>query len=335
MKTWKKILLLVGILLLALGVSVVKIARTRGENFIPTVSFGTSGSFGYDQKGYTVCTDGEESFAAKDVRRLSLDWTAGSVNVERYDGRDVVVREEASRALKEDECMRWKLSNGELSILPCANKISNMPDKHLTVRVPRSLVLEGLGVDVSSADVKLSGVEAQGEISLESSSGKLCAEDCSGADMRLESSSGAQSVLRTELSGELRSDSSSGGFTAESLACRALSVESTNGGQSFRDLRCDRLELSASSGKIRGTELRCGSVKSESSSGSVQLAFAAAPASIGIETSSGDVELVLPKGTGINLLFDSGSGKFGGELIRGDLPIDVETSSGDLTIEYK
>lgn len=78
MKTWKKILLLVGILLLALGVSVVKIARTRGENFIPTVSFGTSGSFGYDQKGYTVCTDGEESFAAKDVRRgLRAQGSAG------------------------------------------------------------------------------------------------------------------------------------------------------------------------------------------------------------------------------------------------------------------
>ena len=335
MKTWKKILLLVGILLLAFGVTVIKIARTRGESFLPAVSVGSSGSFGYDQRGYTVCTDGEESFAEKDVRSLSLDWISGSVSVERWDGKDVVVREEADRALKEDQCMRWKLSNGELSILPCANKVSNMPEKHLTVRVPQSLVLEGVGVDVSSADVKLSGIDAKGEISLESSSGRLYAEDCRCADMRLESSSGVQSVLRTELSGELRSSSSSGGFAAETLACRALDVDSTSGVQSYSDLRCDSLEISASSGKIRGTELRCCSIKSESSSGSVTLAFAAAPAGIEIETSSGDVELILPKGTGINLLFDSSSGKFGGELVRGDLPIDVETSSGDLTIEYR
>ena len=45
--------------------------------------------------------------------------------------------------------------------------------------------------------------------------------------------------------------------------------------------------------------------------------------------------LTLPQGTGVNLLFDSSSGKLGGELVRGDLPIDVETSSGDLTIAYR
>lgn len=335
MKTWKKILLLVGILLLALGVTVVKIAHGRGDGFGLSVGFGVSGNFGYDQKGYTVCAGGEESFAAKDVRVLSLDWISGSVNVERYDGSAVLVREEAKRALKEDERLRYKLSNGELSILPCANKISNMPEKHLTVYLPQGLVLERLGVDVSSADVRVSGVETEKEIRLESSSGTLRAEDCRCAEMRLESSSGAQRVLRSEIGGELRGESSSGGFAAENLVCAALDVDSTSGSQSFDGLRCDTLELSASSGSIRGTALVCGSVETESSSGSVSLAFAAAPASVEIETSSGDVKLTLPKGTGINLLFDSASGRLGGELVRGDLPVDVDTSSGDLSIEYK
>ena len=335
MKTWKKILLLIGILLLALGVTITKIAYGRGDSFSASLSFGAPGTFGYDQKDYIVCRSGEESFAARGIERLSIDWSSGSVDVERYNGSTVLVREEAKRALEENECLRYKLSDGELSILPCANRVSNLPEKHLTVFIPQGLVLEGLAVDVSSADVKVSGVETEKAILLESSSGALQTEDCRCAELGLESSSGEQCVLRTEVGGALRSESGSGAFRAENLVCAAADLETTSGDQSIDGLLCDKLKLSASSGAVRGMALVCGFVESESSSGQVSLAFDAAPAGIEIETSSGDVTLTLPRGTGINLLFDSSSGKLGGELVRGDLPVDVETSSGDLTIEYR
>ena len=293
MKTGTKILLLIGILLLALGLTILQIANHRGISFnaglVRVPGIDTVSDLSYDQKGYTVLTDGEESFPAGEVRTLKLDWSSGSVDVERYNGSTVLVREEAKRALKENECLRYKLSGGELSILPCANRVSNMPEKHLTVFIPQGLVLEGLAVDVSSADVKVSGVEVGGELS---------------------------------------SKSSSGDFQAENLVCAAADLKTTSGDKSIDGLLCDKLKLSASSGAIRGTALVCGFVESESSSGKVSLAFNAAPAGIKIETSSGDVTLTFPRGTGINLLFDSSSGKLGGELVRGDLPVDVETSSG-------
>ena len=118
MKTWKKVLLLIAILLLALGATLTQLAHRRGDSYLANLSFGVSGNYGYDQKGYTVCRSGEADFAAKDVRAISLDWNAGSVTVERYSGSTVLVREEAKRALKEDECLRYKLSGGELSIQP-------------------------------------------------------------------------------------------------------------------------------------------------------------------------------------------------------------------------
>ena len=339
MKTGTKILLLIGILLLALGLTILQIANHRGISFnaglVRVPGIDTVSDLSYDQKGYTVLTDGEESFPAGEVRTLKLDWSSGSVDVERYNGSTVLVREEAKRALKENECLRYKLSGGELSILPCANRVSNLPEKHLTVFIPQGLVLEGLAVDVSSADVKVSGVETEKAILLESSSGALQAEDCRCAELGLESSSGEQYVLRTEVGGELSSKSSSGDFQAENLVCAAADLKTTSGDKSIDGLLCDKLKLSASSGAIRGTALVCGFVESESSSGKVSLAFNAAPAGIKIETSSGDVTLTFPRGTGINLLFDSSSGKLGGELVRGDLPVDVETSSGDLTIEYR
>ena len=339
MKTGTKIFLLIGILLLALGLTILQIANHRGISFnaglVRVPGIHTVSDLNYDQKGYTVLTDGEESFPAGEVRALKLDWNSGSVDVERYNGSTVLVREEAKRALKENECLRYKLSGGELSILPCANRVSNMPEKHLTVFIPQGLVLESLAVDVSSADVKVSGVETEKTILLESGSGALQAEDCRCAELSLESSSGEQRVLRTEVGGALRSESGSGAFRAETLVCAEADIETTSGEQSFDGLLCDRLKLSASSGAVRGTALVCGFVESESSSGKVSLTFAAAPAGIDIETSSGDVTLTLPQGTGINLIFDSSSGRLGGELVRGDLPIDVETSSGNLTIEYR
>ena len=137
MKTGTKIFLLIGILLLALGLTILQIANHRGISFnaglVRVPGIHTVSDLNYDQKGYTVLTDGEESFPAGEVRALKLDWSSGSVDVERYNGSTVLVREEAKRALKENECLRYKLSGGELSILPCANRVSNLPEKHLTV----------------------------------------------------------------------------------------------------------------------------------------------------------------------------------------------------------
>ena len=73
----------------------------------------------------------------------------------------------------------------------------------------------------------------------------------------------------------------------------------------------------------------------DGASGSVRLGFAAAPERVEVDSSSGSVTLSFPKGTGLDLDYDSGSGKLRGEVIYGDLPVKVDTGSGSLTIEYK
>ena len=220
MKTWKKILLLVGVLLLAFGLTVLQIAHHRGEGFlIAPTKLGLSNVSGlsYDQKGYTVCSSGEERFAAKDVKSLDVDWLSGAADVERYDGREVVIRETAGARLTEDQCMRWKLKDGALSILPCANRVRELPEKRLSVLVPRDLTLESANVDVASASCSLRGIEADGKLSLGSASGSLAVEDCRCGELELDSASGSQSVLRTEVSGKTDADLASGSFTAEDL----------------------------------------------------------------------------------------------------------------------
>ena len=338
MKKGTKIGLLIGILLLAFGLTALQIARHRGESFsagLPGVGFSFSGNLNYDQKGYTVCTSGEERFAAKDVKSLDVDWLSGAVDVERYNGREVVIRETAAAKLTEDQCMRWKLRGGTLSILPCANRARNVPSKTLSVLVPQDLTLESASADVLSASCSFRGIEAGGKLSLDSSSGSLAVEDCRCGELKLDSASGSQSVLRTAVSGKTDADLSSGSFTADTLACGALRVSSSSGSQEISALRGDSVELGVSSGSIRASGLICRSIRTDGTSGSVRLNFAAAPERVEVDSSSGSVTLSFPKGTGLDLDYDSGSGKLRGEVISGDLPVKVDTGSGNLTIEYK
>ena len=318
MKKGTKIALLIGILLLAFGLTVMQIARHRGEGFsfsVPAVS--SVGTLNYDQKGYTVCADGEESFSTNEVKELKLDWLSGSVTVERYDGKAVVVREKAAVRLEEDECLRWRLSGGT------------------TVLVPQGLTLKGVDADSTSASVRVSGLSVRDAIRADSISGSLYAEDCVCGSLSLNSTSGSQHILRADVSGNVDADSISGSFTAEDLRCGELDVDSTSGSHKISALSCGKLRLSSISGSQRVSGLDCREADASSTSGSVHLAFAAAPASVDVETTSGSVELTFPKGTGIDLDYDRSTGSLHGDVIHGALPVEVETTSGSLTIRYQ
>lgn len=320
MKKGVKIVLLIGILLLAFGLTALQFAHHRGEvsygGFADMTSFGSSSGFGYDQKGYTVLAGGEESFSAKDVKALDLDWISGSVNVERWDGKDVVVREKAASALSEEQRLRWKLSGGKLMILPCANNARNLPDKQLSILIPQGLTLEGVSVDSASASVLVSALEVKGTIDLDAASGPLRIEDCVCGELDLDSASGSQSILRSSVSGKAEADLASGSFTAELLECAKLDVD-------------------GASGAVRAEGLRCRSVDVDTASGEVSLGFDAAPEKVDVSTVSGAVTLSFPKGAGIDVDFDTASGKLSGEIVYGSVPVEVDTVSGSLTIEYR
>ena len=320
MKKGVKIVLLIGILLLAFGLTALQFAHHRGDvsygSFAGMTNFGSTGNLNYNQKDYTVCRSGEESFSAGKVETLKIDWISGSVSLERWDGKDVVVREKAAAALTEAQCMRWKLSGGTLSILPCANNAGRLPDKQLTVLVPQSLTLDALDVDSASASVLASALDVKGTVDLDAASGSLSIEDCRCGALKLDSASGSQSVLRTSVNGDVKANAASGSFTAELLDC-------------------GKLNFGGASGAVRAENLLCRSVDIDTASGAVSLAFDAPPEKVDIDTASGAVTLVFPKGVGLDVDFDTASGKLRGEVVYGNLPVDVDTVSGSLTIEYK
>ena len=334
MKTGSKIALLIGILLLAFGLTVMQIARHRGESFSVGLSFGGE-TPEYDQKGFRVLRDGEERFAPGELDTLKIDWLSGSVSVESYAGGEIVVREKAASALTEEQSLRFRLSGGTLSILPCANRVRKLPVKDLTVLVPEGVTLTSVQADTSSASVALRALELRESAELESVSGSLRVEDCRCFKLELSSASGSQEVRRCEVKNALEASGVSGSFTAEEIDSLFLEVESSSGSQRIETANCDTLQLSSISGSQRVSGLDCRTAKATSTSGSVRLSFDREPASVDVETSSGSVELSFPEGTGIDLDFDRRSGSLHGEVLRGPIPVNVETVSGGLTILYR
>ena len=130
-------------------------------------------------------------------------------------------------------------------------------------------------------------------------------------------------------------DSSSGDLKVSGLDGATLK---SNSGDIEAHQMSGQLALESSSGDIDASNVTATSVTSESSSGSVELAFAEAPTSVDLKSSSGDVTVLLPSGTETYKVDADTSSGDESATVRIDptstRTIKAETSSGDVTVEY-
>lgn len=101
-----------------------------------------------DKKDAEHYVMGDAAFAATEVRELGIDWMNDSVTVEAYDGTELVISETSDKALNDTTTMYHYLNaKGKLNIkfgkpgVRVKVKEMGIPDKHLLVRVPRTLHL--------------------------------------------------------------------------------------------------------------------------------------------------------------------------------------------------
>ena len=308
MKKSTLIILLTACVLIVAGLVICGIAVARGADIRQMARDGdfnlgisvVDGQFG-GNSGYTVCENGEAAFPAAAVSRLDIGWVAGSVEISSYDGDKIQVTESASRALEENEKLRWKLEDGVLHLRYCAVGTCNMQAKSLTVLVPAALCLERLEVGVTSAQLTMDSLVVDGAILYDGVSGAV----------------------------EIRN------YECERLHIGTVSGEAVLSG------RPQRLEYSSVSGGVRAEGLPEGcTVETDTVSGSVELRFAGCPGEIEGDSTSGSFTLFLPEDAGFRLDFDSVSGNldcdfpslkgvYGGE---DRFEMDISTTSGDLNI---
>ena len=123
-------------------------------------------------------TGGEIRVPAEDITALSIDWVAGDVKIMVTDGEEIVVTEHADRGIPEeyalcvetDNTLRIRYSNDVWGI--------DMPEKDLTVLLPRTVAENLTAVDLSgvSADFAVDKLTVRESFSFDTTSGKLKTE---------------------------------------------------------------------------------------------------------------------------------------------------------------
>ena len=123
-------------------------------------------------------TGGEIRVPSEGITALDIDWVAGDVKIMVTDGEEIVVTEHADRGipaeyallLEADNTLRIRYSNDVWGI--------DMPEKDLTVLLPRTVAENLTAVDLSgvSADFAVDRLTVRDAFSFDTASGKLKTE---------------------------------------------------------------------------------------------------------------------------------------------------------------
>ena len=179
MKKSVKITLLVAAVLVGLGLCIAVVGALMGgriSDLRNTYYDGREWHHGDALDG--SYTGGEIRVPAEDITALDIDWVAGDVKIMVTDGEEIVVTEHADRGipaeyallLEADNTLRIRYSNDVWGI--------DMPEKDLTVLLPRTVAENLTAVDLSgvSADFAVDKLTVRDAFSFDTTSGKLKTE---------------------------------------------------------------------------------------------------------------------------------------------------------------
>ena len=179
MKKSVKITLLVAAVLVGLGLCIAVVGALMGgriSDLRNTYYDGREWHHGDALDG--SYTGGEIRVPAEDITALDIDWVAGDVKIMVTDGEEIVVTEHVDRGIPEeyalcvetDNTLRIRYSNDVWGI--------DMPEKDLTVLLPRTVAENLTAVDLSgvSADFAVDRLTVRDAFSFDTASGKLKTE---------------------------------------------------------------------------------------------------------------------------------------------------------------
>ena len=307
----KRIVVFILALLICFAVTSCFLRRTVsfGNNLVTYDNYADAGKY----------TSGSFSDRAMDVKKISLDYVSGNVNVRQSDSKVMDVSETGNN-ISEAQAMHWYLDGDTLRIKFCKSGYKgSIPQKTLDLDIPFGVELE---IGMTSGDVTfLTDVDA-GKTSLGSTSGDWKIKSLRCADFEAGSTSGNTNIdaLYAE---DVKFGSTSGNTSIGTLVVSDADFGATSGSLSVTSVSCDSLDIGCTSGTITLGLEKCKKLK--------------------IGCTSGDVTLSrLPEG-GATIEYDHTSGSLkadgymmqGGKMVYGNgaCRMEITTTSGDLTIK--
>lgn len=114
------------------------------------------GLFGYSYANADEYRVGDFSVDASTIRNIDVDWLAGSVTIQTYDGNEIKVSEDSG--LDDAEMLRYRISGDELSIKFCkSGRVRAKSGKDLVLLVPKNANLHDVDVSLVASDLEVSG----------------------------------------------------------------------------------------------------------------------------------------------------------------------------------
>jgi len=258
------------------------------------------------------------------VENLDIDWTSGAVTIAYHSKNTVEISETASRALTEDETLRWYLDGTTLRIRYAKPRLvtPGRLEKKLTVTLPEGTVLESTRIDATSAEVNVPALRTD-VFEAELTSGDLRASLEEAGTVRVEVTSGGIDLVHTGSADSVR------------LSGTSADIRASLG-------NVETLHVSTTSGPIRVGAADAGKAEFESTSGGVSVTLDAFR-ELEIETTSGSVSALIPSAPGFRAEIDTTSGSFESDIALrhggkawtcGDesARVEIETTSGDIRL---
>ena len=183
-----------------------------------------------------------------------------------------------------------------------------------------------------------------GKIDGHTSGGSITVADCKN-DINLETSGGG--IDATRLSGQIRLNTSGGSIELNDLNGNIRAA--TSGGNINAEKITGELDTHTSGGNISLTAMT-GSLNASTSGGNIDIEVIDPGKYVKLSNSGGNVYLQIPKGKGLNLdvhgkhIKTEGLSNFSGSMEKqsisgtingGGTPIDIHTSSGEVTLALK
>lgn len=279
----------------------------RGSFSMDFSFFGLSAYSYSNEKSYHV----GQATVSDNFNSIDIDWISGSVEL-LASSTETVSIQESGQGSEEKDALRWKVENGTLFIKYSAPRslfMKKTPKKDLTLSLPKSLLskLDRVGIESVSAPISLPSELGAREINLESVSGGVETGILSADSLDIETVSG-----KIQCKGEISN----------------LDLNSVSGRIDF-------------AGSAREAD-------AESVSGEIDLNLEDDTKTLDLKTVSGDLTVaVSEKNSGVTVDFETVSGSFNSEfesyakgkghyvIGNGDIQLNAETVSGDLSIEKK
>lgn len=296
MKTWKKIVLALGIVCLLTGllVCVVAVARLDGRSDNPLDTLLSQISVLPHNADGQQTGDGSVShiyIPECDFSRLHMDLVdARIILLPAKDGRPRVEYTE-----NPDHPISLSLEEGTLQILQESTwYFSFLPLPRSQIRVYlENRQYDAAILETTSGDIELSAGLAFGTVRAKSTSGSItCHAQVMGA-LELGSTSGKLSVSDVTC-GEASLETTSGRLEMTNLLCRGeLEAETTSGALRLQACDARNLSLESVSGSIRGSLRTDKQFRTETVSGAVHVPLSSGTGLCEIETTSGSIHITV------------------------------------------